>query len=329
MKNEFIKNILYSMEQTLSKIELDRLETELFKHLEGLEIIELDSKKQSNADNFKIIEQFISAKKIEGCSDKTLKYYKNTLIKLIESIKKEIKLIKTEDLRLYIANYQDSNNPSNTTIDNIRRIMSSFFTWLEEENYIVKSPVRRIHRVKCEKTVKEVIDDEQIVCLKDACSNSRDLALIEILSSTGMRVGELVGLNITDINFNERSCIVLGKGNKQREVYFDAKTKIHLNEYLASRKDSNPALFVSNNEPNNRLTISGIEYIVKKIGVKCGIKGVHPHKFRRTLATYAIDKGMPIEQVQKLLGHVKIDTTLHYAMVNQNNVKLSHRRYIS
>lgn len=328
MKQEVIKNILYSMEQILSNKELDQLESMLYKHLEGLEIVELNEKKQSDVNNKRLIEQFISAKKIEGCSDKTLKYYFNTLSKLLNTIKKEIKLIKTEDLRLYIANYQDSNNPSKTTIDNIRRIMSSFFTWLEEENYIVKSPVRRIHRVKCEKTVKEVINDEQIVCLKDACSNARDLALIEILSSTGIRVGELVGLDINDINFNERSCIVLGKGNKQREVYFDAKTKIHLNEYLSSRKDSNPALFVSINEPNNRLTISGIEYIVKKIGLKCGITGVHPHKFRRTLATYAIDKGMPIEQVQKLLGHVKIDTTLHYAMVNQNNVKLSHRRFI-
>lgn len=329
MKQDFIKNILYSMEQTLSKKEIDQLETALYKHLEGLELIELESKEQFDINYIKLIEQFISAKKIEGCSDKTLKYYNNTLTKLLKAINKDIKLIKTEDLRLYIANYQNSNNPSKTSIDNIRRIMSSFFTWLEEENYIVKSPVRRIHRVKCEKTVKEVINDEQIVHLKDACCNSRDLALIEILSSTGIRVGELVGLNITDINFNERSCIVLGKGNKQREVYFDAKTKIHLNEYLSSRKDSNPALFVSINEPSNRLTISGIEYIVKKIGLKCGIKGVHPHKFRRTLATYAIDKGMPIEQVQKLLGHVKIDTTLHYAMVNQNNVKLSHRRFIS
>ena len=329
MKQDFIKNILYSMEQELTKKGLDLLESILYKHLEGLELVEIDSKEHNNEDNIKLIEQFISAKKIEGCSDKTLKYYKNTLIKLIQSINKKIKLIKTEDLRLYIANYQITNNPSKTTIDNIRRIMSSFFTWLEEENYIIKSPVRRIHRVKCEKTVKYVINDEQIVHLKDACNNSRDLALIEILSSTGIRVGELIGLNIADINFNERSCIVLGKGNKQREVYFDAKTKIHLDEYLASRKDSNPALFVSINDPNNRLTISGVEYIVKKIGIKCGINGVHPHKFRRTLATYAIDKGMPIEQVQKLLGHVKIDTTLHYAMVNQNNVKISHRKFLS
>lgn len=317
------------MESILSKKDLDLLEASLYYQLKGLDIIELEIDTNQNIENENIISQFISAKRIEGCSEKTLKYYKNTLVKLIETIKKNIKQINTEDLRIYLSDYQKMNCPSNTTIDNIRRILSSFFTWLEEENYIVKSPVRRIHKVKCEKNVKEIINDEQIVFLKDACTNSRDLALIEILSSTGIRVGELVGLNISDINFNERSCIVLGKGNKQREVYFDGKTKIHLNEYLLSRKDSNPALFVSIKEPNNRLTISGIEYIVKKIGLKCEMKDIHPHKFRRTLATYAIDKGMPIEQVQKLLGHVKIDTTLHYAMVNQNNVKISHRKYLS
>ena len=328
MKEIVIKKFINDLRGKFSTSELDYIEEKLTNVLIGLELSK--DEKNDQIDNYEeILNSYLNAKRIEGCSNKTLKYYKNTINKVLSSINKCIKLISTEDVRNYISNYQNESNASNVTIDNVRRILSSFFTWLEDEDYIFKSPIKRIHKVKCEQTVKDIINDEQLVKLKDACSNSRDLAIIEILSSTGIRVGELVGLNRTDINFNERSCIVLGKGNKQREVYFDARTKIHLNEYLNSRTDKCDALFVSNNEPNNRLTISGIEYIVKNIGIKCGIKKVHPHKFRRTLATFAIDKGMPIEQVQKLLGHVKIDTTLHYAIVNQNNIKISHRRYIS
>lgn len=328
MKDTFIKSFLNEIKDSFTDEELVLIENKLKQSLNGLQITE-DEKANHLITNEEAIQKFISSKKIEGCSDKTIKYYLNTLKSVLVSIDKPVKFISTDDLRNYISGYQGSSGVSNVTIDNIRRILSSFFKWLEDESYIFKSPVKRIHKVKCEQVVKEAISDEQLVSLKDACTTARDLALIEILSSTGIRVGELVKLNICDINFNERSCIVLGKGNKQREVYFDAKTKIHLSEYLKNRKDDNSALFVSLNDPHNRLTISGIEYIVKKIGEKCNIKKVHPHKFRRTLATFAIDKGMPIEQVQKLLGHVKIDTTLHYAIVNQNNIKISHRKYIS
>lgn len=328
MKDLLIKKFINDLGDRFSEKELRFIEEKLVQSLNGLDLTRSTEETEGN-DYDIVLQKYLNSKKIEGCSPKTISYYEKTIKKVLSAIDKNVKLISTEDIRDYISEYQHSSRVSNVTIDNVRRILSSFFTWLEEENYIFKSPIRRIHKVKCEQVVKEVITDEQLVKIKDACSNSRDLALIEILSSTGIRVGELVGLNKRDIDFNERSCIVLGKGNKQREVYFDAKTKIHLDEYLKSRKDNCEALFVSYNEPNQRLTISGIEYIVKKIGLKCGIKNVHPHKFRRTLATYAIDKGMPIEQVQKLLGHVKIDTTMHYAIVNQNNVKISHRRYIS
>ncbi len=329
MKDEILKLIIKKMETRLRNDELDELRNVLFLSLEDYEIVPKSKTKVEEKKSDYYIDSFISSKRLEGCSEKTLKYYSNTIKIVINSISKPIKTINTDDLRYYLSKYQEKNKPSNVTLDNIRRILSSFFTWLEEEDIILKSPVRRIHKVKSEEVVKEVITDEQLVKLKDACNNSRDLALIEILASTGIRVGELVLLNKEDIDFNERSCIVLGKGNKQREVYFDAKTKIHLYEYLKSRKDDNNALFVSMKEPNDRLSISGIEYIVKKLGNKIGIKNVHPHKFRRTLATFAIDKGMPIEQVQKLLGHVKIDTTMHYALVNQNNVKISHRKYLN
>lgn len=278
--------------------------------------------------NTKLINLFIAAKKIEGCSDNTLKYYANTLTKMVDTIQKNVCKMDTNDLRYYLSSYQNSRNSSKVTLDNIRRIMSTFFSWLEDEDYIIKSPVRRIHKVKTTKIVKETLSDEHVEQLRDKCTHPRDRALIDLLISTGIRVGELVRLNRSDINFNERECIVLGKGDKERPVYFDAKTKLHLQQYLNARTDSNPALFVTLNAPWNRLSIAGVENFLHRLGKISEVRHVHPHKFRRTMATMAIEKGMPIEQVQKLLGHAKIDTTLHYAIVNQSNVKIAHRRYI-
>lgn len=271
---------------------------------------------------------FLAAKRVEGCSEKTIRYYESTIRNVLTSIGKEVKSVTTDDLRVYLDEYQKRSNASKVTIDNIRRILSSFFAWLEDENYIDKSPVRRIHKVKTCKTVKETYSDEALELMRDHCDGIRDLAIIDMLASTGIRVGELVKLNRSDVDFENRECVVLGKGNKQRRVYFDARAKIHLQKYLRSRTDSNEALFVSLQHPHNRLLISGVEIRLRELGRKLDLCKVHPHKFRRTLATMAIDKGMPIEQVQQLLGHQSVDTTLHYAMVNQNNVKLSHRRFI-
>lgn len=275
-----------------------------------------------------LIEAFISAKRVEGCSEKTLRYYSTTISTVTKVIGKPIRQIMTDDLRVYLATYQQEKGVSKVTIDNVRRIMSSFFSWLEDEDHIIKSPVRRIKKVRVSKTVKEVYTDEELEQMRDNCDAPRDLAMIDILTSTGMRVGELVRLDREDIDFNNRECIVLGKGDKERPVYFDARTKVHLQAYLESRDDDNPALFVTLDSPHDRLQISGVESRLHNLGKKLNIHRVHPHKFRRTLATKAIDKGMPIEQVQHLLGHQKIDTTLEYAMVNQNNVRDSHRRYI-
>lgn len=280
-------------------------------------------------DNLGLLNLFLSAKRVEGCSHKTLKYYSSTIEKMLRRIDKDVDNISTDDLRNYLFEYNFEKDLSKTTIDNIRRIFSSFFSWLEEEDYILKNPVKRIHRVKTGRTVKETLSDENIEMLRDNCENIRDLAILDLLISTGMRVGELVNLNISDINFNERECVVFGKGESQRVVYFDAKTKLHLIRYLNERHDENQALFVSLRSPYNRLGINGVETRLKKIGLKANISNVHPHKFRRTMATNAIDKGMPIEQVQKLLGHMQIDTTMKYAMVNQSNVKISHRKFVS
>ena len=332
MKEEIILKITNEMKESLTEYQLNRLKENLILNFENIDIyIKTDEVKLKNMlnENKNIIKIFLSSKELEGCSKRTINYYKETLDKFENKFKKSIKDIKTDEIREYLTKHKIQTNCSAITIDNIRRILSSFFSWLENEDYIIKSPIRRIHKIKTTSVIKEIISDENIEKIRDYCSNIRDLAIVELLISTGIRVGEIVNLNINDIDFENRSCIVLGKGNKQREVYFDAKTKIHLKQYISKRKDNNNALFVSLKKPHQRLSISGIELIIRNLGNKTNIKKIHPHKFRRTLATMAIDKGMPIEQVQKLLGHVKIETTMHYAMVNQSNVKISHRKYIA
>lgn len=284
---------------------------------------------KTEISNDEFLKMFLDAKRIEGCSDRTIKYYRVTIEHLLKNVVSPIRKITTEMMRAYLVDYQKINNCGKTTVDNIRRNISSFFSWLEEEDYILKSPMRRIHKIKTQKTVKNIISDEEIEKLRDNCKNIRDTAMIDLLYSTGIRVGELVKLNIEDIDFSERECVVFGKGDKERRVYFDAKSKIHLKNYIESRKDNNPALFVTLNAPYDRLKISGVEIRIRELGRMLNLEKVHPHKFRRTMATRAIDKGMPIEQVQKILGHSQIDTTMQYAIVNQNNVKVSHRRYIA
>lgn len=331
MKHQLINEIGTRMEQHLSREQSRILEHTLNVVFSKINLPEYSASTKSQIteeENMHLIHLFIAAKKIEGCSENTLKYYTNTLSSMIHTLQKSIYDIDTNDLRIYLADYQKAHNTSKVTLDNIRRIMSSFFSWLEDEDYINKSPVRRIRKVKTTQVVKETLSDEHLERLRDNCTHARDLAIIDLLVSTGIRVGELVSLNIGDINFNDRECVVLGKGDKERPVYFDAKTKIHLQQYLLSRQDDNPALFVSKQAPWNRLSIAGVERFLAKLGNSASVNHVHPHKFRRTMATMAIDKGMPIEQVQKLLGHSQIETTLHYAIVNQTNVKISHRKFV-
>lgn len=329
MMNELIVEIEQGMVSLLDNMEMEELHKVLVNSLKGVTITECKEKEHMQEEEADYCDMFICAKRVEGCSEKSIKYYKSTIENMLKILQKSVRRITTDDLRKYLGDYNKNNNCSKVTVDNIRRIISSFFSWLEEENYILKSPVRRIHKIRVGRVVKETYTDENIEVMRDNCSKIRDLAIIDLLNSTGMRVGELVKLNIDDVNFNERECIVFGKGEKQRRVYFDAKTKIHLKRYLSGRIDDNKALFVSLLSPYKRLEISGVETRLRQLGRKLNINKVHPHKFRRTLATRAIDKGMPIEQVQQLLGHSKIDTTLQYAMVNQNNVKSSHRKFIA
>lgn len=326
MKQDLIRDIIQGVLPFLNNEQREKLSEVLQSTLADYEIVSHRGSLIDTKQNF--LEPFLAAKRIEGCSEKSLKYYKATITSMLEEIQKDVKHIVTDDIRGYLTRYQEKNNSSKTTIDNIRRILSSFFSWLEDEDYIIKSPVRRIHKVKTASKIKETYSDETLELMRDSCSEMRDLAMIDLLASTGMRVGELVLLNRDDVDFTERECVVFGKGDKERMVYFDARTKLHLQAYLESRNDDNPALIVSLKAPFNRLSIGGVETRLRELGKRLGVHKVHPHKFRRTLATMAIDKGMPIEQLQQLLGHKRIDTTLQYAMVKQSNVKLAHRKYI-
>ena len=326
MKQDLIKDVIQGMLPYLNNAQNEKLQEILQYTLVKYNVTENKQQEKTTEQNF--VELFLSAKRIEGCSEKLLKYYKATIDAMFNELQKGVKHIVTDDIRRYLTQYQEKKRSSKVTIDNIRRILSSFFSWLEDEDYILKSPVRRIHKVKTGINIKETYSDETLELMRDNCTELRDLAIIDLLASTGMRVGEMVLLNRNDIDFNERECIVFGKGSKERVVYFDARSKIHLQNYLKSRIDDNPALFVSLKSPHERLKIGGVEVRLREYGKKLGLQKVHPHKFRRTLATMAIDKGMPIEQLQQLLGHRKIDTTLQYAMVKQSNVKISHRKYI-
>lgn len=327
MKQKIMEGIVQQMLPYLNNVQLQKLQEVLEYSFHNYEI---SSKvEETEDDSQKLIDAFVYAKRIEGCSEKTLKYYRTTIEAMTEVINKGVRHMQTDDLRAYLTEYQEKHGSSRVTIDNIRRILSSFFSWLEDEDHILKSPVRRIHKVKTATNIKETYTDEELEKMRDNCVELRDLAIVDMLASTGMRIGEMVLLNKVDINFNERECVVFGKGDKERVVYFDARTKIHLQNYINSRSDNDPALFVTLRAPHTRIKIGGIESRLREIGRSLEIEKVHPHKFRRTLATMAIDKGMPIEQLQQLLGHKRIDTTLQYAMVKQSNVKQAHRKYIS
>lgn len=320
---EKLVTILNEMAEYLSIAQMKKLQEVLLKNLSESET------PKAEISNAEYLQMFLDAKKIEGCSERTLQYYRVTVERLLQSIATPIRKVSTEEIRSYLSGYQQINGCTKVTVDNIRRNVSSFFSWLEEEDYILKSPMRRIHKIKTKQQVKEIISDEAIEQLRDHCTCARDLAMIDLLYSTGIRVGELVNLNVADVNFEARECVVFGKGDKERRVYFDAKAKLHLQNYLNSRTDNNPALFVTLDSPHSRLKISGVEVRLRELGRSINLIKIHPHKFRRTMATRAIDKGMPIEQVQKILGHSQIDTTMQYAMVNQTNVKTSHQKFIA
>lgn len=329
MVEKIITEILQSATEYLTTDQLDKLQGTLFIKMHGYDVVETCTDLVVSEDgNMKLMNLFLATKRVEGRSENTLMYYRSTLSKALEFLNKQIKDINTNDLRYYLAIYKQERKVSNVTVDNVRRIFTSFFGWLAEEDHIAKSPAKRLKRTKVEQRVKEALNEEEMERIRCQCKRERDLAIIDFLYSTGVRVSELVSLNRSDIDFAAKECIVFGKGAKERRVYLNAKALIHLKSYLGSRTDDNPALFVSCKEPHSRLSAGGIESIVRELGEKAHVKKVHPHRYRRTMATSAMNRGMPIQEVSVLLGHQQIETTMIYCVVNQNNVKLSHQRYL-
>lgn len=318
---ERVNRLLNEMTEFLSCAQLKKLQEAAVKIFSEQEV------RAADASNDEYMNMFLDAKSIEGCSDKTVHFYRYAIQMLFRFVQTPVRRITTEELRRFMTEYQKMNNCSKVTLNNIRRNLNSFFAWLEEENHIMKSPMKRIHNIKTNKVVKEVITEDDIEKLRDLCDSPRDLAVLDLLYSSGMRIGELVNLNRKDISMDERECVVFGKGGKERKAYFDAKTKNDLEKYLSSRTDDNPALFVSRRMPHTRISSGAVESQFRSLGRKAGLR-IHPHKFRRSMATRALNKGMPIEQVQRLLGHNKLDTTLIYAQVSQDNVKNAHQRYL-
>lgn len=278
-------------------------------------------------DNLKILKFYLRSKERNGCSEETIDNYRLHISTFLYTNIVALKDISAVDIYKYLDRYKLSHNISNNTLDNIRRVLNGFFNYLEEEDFILKSPCRKIHRIKGEEIIKAPFTEEAIELLRDICPTIRELALVDFLNSSGVRVGELIKLNRNDISLLTKEGIVFGKGGRERVIYFDAKAKVHLQKYLASRHDCNPALFVNSKAPYNRITKSGVEFIISELGRAAGVKNAYPHRFRRSLATRLLARGMPIEQVQKILGHKKIETTLIYAKVNSLDVKRNHERY--
>lgn len=273
------------------------------------------------------IESWLKTKQLEGRSKRTLKYYRDTAERLAKFLDRDPADATTDEVRSFLASF--TSTCTNVTINNYRRNLNSYYNYLEDEDKITKSPMRRIHYIKEDKTVKEPFADEEVQRILDAASDMRDKAIIAFLASTACRVGEVVDIKTADVNMNEREAKVYGKGGKERIVYFDARAKIALREYMDTRDDACPYLFVCKQNDKRPLTVGAVETIVRNVGKKAGVEKCHPHRFRRTVATRAIDRGMPIEQTKELLGHSQIQTTMIYAKVSRENVKASHRRYLS
>lgn len=329
MRNKIINDVLMRLGEDFTenqRFEIKQILTvtlatyDITKATEELVVYQEDEKQ-------KLVKLFIVTKKIEGCTDKTLKYYSSEVRKFAMAVNKPWAEVTADDIRLYIAQKAIKDKVSKATQDNVLRILRSFFGWLSAEEHIPKNPTVKIKRIRAERRIKKPFTEVEIEKLRNGARNLRERAMIDLLLSTGMRIGELEGLNRRDIEGDQ--CIVYGKGEKERYVYLNAKAIVSLEAYLKTRTDDNEALFVSDIKPYNRLRISGFETRIRELGQELGIDNVHPHRFRRTAATLALNRGMPIDQVQKMLGHEQIATTLIYAQAAQENVKQSHKKYLS
>lgn len=277
-------------------------------------------------DNSQYIDMFIDAKRVENLSARTLRYYGETIRRCVDYIGKPIRLIDANDIRRCLSWSMTERGCSPVTVNNERRVLSTFFQWLENEDIIRKSPVKRTKSLKEERADKKPFSDEDVARLRESCRDDRERAVVELLLSSGMRVAELCGLNRADMDMHGRECEVLGKGRKRRTCYFSAEARLYLERYLESRTDDNQALIVSTNRPHARLGISAVEKMMRSLGRRAGVANTHPHRFRRTMATNNLRRGMKLEEIQQLLGHSNMDTTLIYAKVDHELLKVNARR---
>lgn len=327
MKEKFMNDILGKM------LYLPQKDQEYLKNVLSIVMNDYDiqAKKQEivewNLDyNYELLKMFLIAKQVEGCSDKTIGYYKLILMVFLDKINIPLQQVQTNHIRFYLANREMNDKVSKTTQDNERRILSSFFGWLTAEEYIDKNPMLRIKAIRTEKKKKKAFTEVEIERLRNGCIDKRERCIVEVLLSTGCRVGGLVGMNISDIQND--SIVVHEKGNKDRTVYFNAKAKVAIEEYLATRNDTNDALFVSLDKLYNRLTISAVEDSMRELGRRVGVTPSNPHRFRRTCATLARRRGMPLEDIQKMLGHTNIDTTMIYISEDDESLSDSHKKFV-
>lgn len=330
MKDEIVTAILQEMTPVLNKEQLDRLKSVVRVRLCGYDI----SRKETglmctdqNGQNY--LRVFLDTFRQNGKSEGTIEQYRLHLSRMLSYVGKNVEDIDDDDLIAYMEKYKALRHVSNRYMNNIRLVFNSFFRWLQRKKVIMRNPVDGLEPIKYKQAVKKPLSPEEMEKVRCACEQERDLAIVEFLYSSAVRVSELCQLNRDDICWESDDVMVLGKGNKEREVYLNARAHLHLKQYLESRTDDNPALFVGTRAPHERLTKSGVRNILKKIGSAAGVSKVHPHRFRRTSATDLLRMGMPIEQVQELLGHVKIETTRIYCTVTKEQVRASHRRFMA
>ena len=328
----FVNNVLNDMDPILTSRQLTELHNVLQNTIQNYSISSED-KLYKDIDyhevNDYLLKQFLEGKRLAGLSERTLEAYKGYLTYVINHLKKGFDSLTHEDIQDFFSFLIEVNHSSMVSVDNYRRVLNSFYNYCVNNGLLYKNPVLKIGAIKKVKKVKQAFSYEEIIYLRENLRNLRDKAIFELLLSSGMRVGELVSLNHKDLNMTERTVIVHGKGDKEREVFFNELAKVSINRYLESRDDTNPALFVTINRPHTRLGVTGVETMLRNVGKRAGVNKVHPHRFRRHFATSMIHKGVHIEQVQKLLGHAEIATTQMYIVNDDDEIKYNHKRYVN
>lgn len=328
----FVNNVLTDMDHILTSRQLTELNNILQEAVRNYSISS-DEKLYADIDykelNEKLLQQFLDDKKLVGLSEKSLALYDSCIRYGVRIIDKGFDSITHEDIQDFFDYCIEVNHTSMTTIDNYRRIFNTFYNYCVTNGLLYKNPILKMNAVKKVKKIKQAFSHEEIIYLRENIQTLRDKAIFELLLSSGMRVGELVQLNHKDLNMNDCTVIVHGKGNKEREVFFNELAKISILRYLESRTDTNPALFVALQSPHNRFTVGGVETMFRNLGKRAGVTKVHPHRFRRHFATSLINKGVHIEQVQQLLGHAEIETTQMYIVNDDDEIKYNHKRYIN